>query len=119
MSLRSTAQRQSTLSSSNSSQSPLLQQRVQEKRAELESLKQLKDLSGGLVGQIEQLEQKLSTLTDGTEGNSLFARNECDMALIRYFKSCCNCIIPLAQCFDGDQPGINCNTCAQGRSNYE
>ena len=52
----------------SSTQSPLLQSRIQEKKAELESLKQLRDLSGGLAAQMQALEEKLSTLSDGTEG---------------------------------------------------
>ena len=51
-----------------STQSSALQQRIDEKRAELENLKQLRDLSAGLAGQMEQLEHKLSTLSSGTEG---------------------------------------------------
>jgi len=61
--------RQSSLSSSNS-QTSALQQRINEKRAELENLKQLRELSAGLAGQMEQLEEKLSTLSDGTQGAS-------------------------------------------------
>ncbi|EDN91594.1 hypothetical protein SS1G_00997 [Sclerotinia sclerotiorum 1980 UF-70] len=52
---------------SSSSQSPILQARINEKRAELENLKQLRDLSAGLAGQMQMLEEKLSTLSDGTE----------------------------------------------------
>lgn len=48
-------------------QSPILQARINEKRAELENLKQLRDLSAGLAGQMQMLEEKLSTLSDGTE----------------------------------------------------
>jgi DASH complex subunit DAD2 len=55
-------------STSSTSQSSALQQRINEKRAELDSLKQLRELSGGLAGQMEQLEEKLSTLSNGTEG---------------------------------------------------
>ncbi|CAD0113308.1 unnamed protein product [Aureobasidium uvarum] len=58
--------RQSSLSTSNS-QTSALQQRINEKRAELENLKQLRELSAGLAGQMEQLEEKLSTLSDGTQ----------------------------------------------------
>ncbi|PSK33550.1 hypothetical protein B9Z65_7437 [Elsinoe australis] len=54
-------------SMSASSQSSALQQRIVEKKAELENLKQLRDLSAGLAGQMEQLEEKLSTLSNGTE----------------------------------------------------
>ncbi|KAF7953311.1 hypothetical protein EAE96_006522 [Botrytis aclada] len=52
---------------SSSGQSPVLQARINEKRAELENLKQLRDLSAGLAGQMLMLEEKLSTLSDGTE----------------------------------------------------
>lgn len=52
---------------SSSGQSPILQARINEKRAELENLKQLRDLSAGLAGQMQMLEEKLSTLSDGTE----------------------------------------------------
>lgn len=55
-------------SASSTSQSSALQQRINEKRAELENLKQLRDLSAGLAGQMEQLEERLATLSDGTEG---------------------------------------------------
>ncbi|KEQ64637.1 DASH complex, subunit Dad2, partial [Aureobasidium melanogenum CBS 110374] len=48
-------------------QTSALQQRINEKRAELENLKQLRELSAGLAGQMEQLEEKLSTLSDGTQ----------------------------------------------------
>ncbi|CZT20309.1 uncharacterized protein RCC_06168 [Ramularia collo-cygni] len=54
-------------SSSQSTQASLLATRIQEKKAELESLKQLRDLSAGLAGQMQQLEDKLGTLSDGTE----------------------------------------------------
>ena len=46
----------------------MLVARINEKKAELESLKQLRDLSGGLAAQMQALEEKLSTLSDGTEG---------------------------------------------------
>ena len=58
-------------SNSSTSQSPLLSARINEKKAELESLKQLRDLSGGLAAQMQALEDKLSTLSDGTEGRLL------------------------------------------------
>lgn len=54
--------------SSSAGQSPVLQARINEKKAELENLKQLRDLSAGLAGQMQMLEEKLSTLSDGTEG---------------------------------------------------
>ncbi|GAM89674.1 hypothetical protein ANO11243_077130 [Dothideomycetidae sp. 11243] len=59
--------RNPSLSGSASTQSSALQQRINEKKRELESLRQLRDLSGGLAGQMEQLEEKLGTLSDGTE----------------------------------------------------
>ena len=46
----------------------MLVARINEKKAELESLKMLRDLSGGLAAQMQALEDKLSTLSDGTEG---------------------------------------------------
>ncbi|GAB7365223.1 hypothetical protein MBLNU230_g6309t1 [Neophaeotheca triangularis] len=49
------------------SQSSQLNDRIQEKRAELENLRQLRDLSAGLAGQMQQLEEKLGTLSNGTE----------------------------------------------------
>lgn len=52
---------------SASTQASILQTRIKEKKAELESLKHLRDLSAGLAGQMQQLEQKLATLNDGTE----------------------------------------------------
>lgn len=52
---------------SSSTQSSILQARIAEKRAELESLKQLRDLSAGLADQMQQLEAKLSTLSNGTQ----------------------------------------------------
>ena len=48
----------------------MLVARINEKKAELESLKQLRDLSGGLAAQMQALEEKLSTLSDGTEGET-------------------------------------------------
>lgn len=60
--------RNQSLSASASTQSTALQQRINEKRVELENLKQLRDLSAGLAGQMEQLEEKLATLSGGTEG---------------------------------------------------
>ena len=57
---------------SSASQSPALIARIEEKRAELESLKQLRDLSAAVASQMEALEEKLSTLSDGTEGELRF-----------------------------------------------
>ena len=58
----------STGGSQATTQSPMLVARINEKRAELESLKQLQELSAGLALQMQTLEEKLSTLSDGTEG---------------------------------------------------
>ena len=55
-------------SQASAGQSPMLQARINEKKAELENLKQLRDLSGGLAAQMQALEEKLSTLSGGTEG---------------------------------------------------
>ncbi|KAK5127409.1 hypothetical protein LTR85_006748 [Meristemomyces frigidus] len=52
---------------SASTQSSILQGRINEKKIELENLRQLRDLSAGLAGQMQQLEEKLSTLSNGTE----------------------------------------------------
>jgi DASH complex subunit DAD2 len=48
--------------------SPALIARIEEKKAELQSLKQLRDMSAAVASQMEALEQQLSTLSDGTEG---------------------------------------------------
>jgi len=48
-----------------------LQQRISEKRRELDSLNQIDQLSQDLTNQLEQLEAKLDTLSDGTEGELL------------------------------------------------
>lgn len=56
-----------------STQSPLLVARINEKKTELESLKELRDLSAGLAMQMQTLEEKLSTLSDGTEGESMIS----------------------------------------------
>lgn len=45
-----------------------LQQRIEEKKRELEALSQIKGLSHTLCYQLEQLETRLDTLADGTEG---------------------------------------------------
>lgn len=44
-----------------------LQQRISEKRKELDSLNQIKQLSENLATQLEQLEAKLDTLSEGSE----------------------------------------------------
>jgi DASH complex subunit DAD2 len=49
-------------------QSPALQARIAEKKAELANLKDLQMLSGGLADQMQMLADKLATLSDGTEG---------------------------------------------------
>ncbi|KHN98314.1 DASH complex, subunit Dad2 [Metarhizium album ARSEF 1941] len=54
-------------SASSSSQSPALLARIEEKKAELQSLRELRDLSAAVSNQMEALEQKLTTLSDGTE----------------------------------------------------
>ena len=51
-------------------QSAALLSRINEKKAELESLKELRELSAAVANEMEALEQKLSTLSDGTEGKS-------------------------------------------------
>lgn len=55
-------------SASTGGQSPALLARIEEKKAELESLRELRDLSAAVATQMEALEQKLSTLSNGTEG---------------------------------------------------
>ena len=54
-------------SSNTSTQSSLLQTRINSKKRELEELRQLRDLSAALAGQMQMLEEKLATLSDGTE----------------------------------------------------
>jgi DASH complex subunit DAD2 len=54
--------------SSSGGPSPALIARIEEKKAELQSLKQLRDMSAAVASQMEALEQQLSTLSDGTEG---------------------------------------------------
>jgi DASH complex subunit DAD2 len=62
-------------SSGSSGQSPALVARVNEKKAELESLRELRDLSAAVATQMEALEQKLGTLSDGTEAIALVLGN--------------------------------------------
>jgi hypothetical protein len=59
-----------------STQTSVLQTRVEEKRAELASLRELQTLSARVVDQMQMLEDKLSTLADGSEGelNSVVKR---------------------------------------------
>jgi len=52
-----------------------LQARVNEKRAELESLRQLRDLSAAVSSQMEALQQKLATLSNGTEAIATVVAN--------------------------------------------
>lgn len=52
---------------SASTQTSILQSRINEKRIELDNLRQLRDLSAALAGQMQQLEEKLATLSSGTE----------------------------------------------------
>ncbi|KAI4847848.1 hypothetical protein E4T44_04282 [Aureobasidium sp. EXF-8845] len=95
--------RQSSLSTSNS-QTSALQQRINEKRAELDNLKQLRELSAGLAGQMEQLEDKLSTLSDGTQAIATVLSNwhtvlrAIHMASGTYFPS----LVPLPSPADPD-----------------
>ena len=93
--------RQSSLSTSNS-QTSALQQRINEKRAELENLKQLRELSAGLAGQMEQLEEKLSTLSDGTQGASPCQ----DMTLSTDSPSHRNRSLQLAHCAQSNSYGF-------------
>lgn len=65
----------SSASSSSQSQSPALLARIEEKKAELQSLRELRDLSSAVANQMEALEQKLTTLSDGTEGMRLHIHN--------------------------------------------
>lgn len=68
--------RQSTFGlAGNTSSNNALQQRIIQKRAELENLKQLRDLSGNLATQMAELEKKLSTLRDGAESVACVLQN--------------------------------------------
>ncbi|KAH7040765.1 DASH complex subunit Dad2-domain-containing protein [Microdochium trichocladiopsis] len=60
---------------SQGGQSASLVARVNEKKAELESLKELRDLSAEMATQMEALEQKLATLSDGTEAMATVMSN--------------------------------------------
>ncbi|KAH8714225.1 DASH complex subunit Dad2-domain-containing protein [Ilyonectria robusta] len=62
-------------STSSTGQSPALLARIEEKKAELESLRELRDLSAAVAGQMEALETKLSTLSDGTEAIAVVMGN--------------------------------------------
>lgn len=55
-----------SLGPGGSTSAPQLQQKIQEKRQELQDLRTLRELSGTLAKQMEDLAQKLETLTDGT-----------------------------------------------------
>lgn len=74
--------------SAQAGQSPILLARINEKKAELENLKQLRDLSAGLAGQMQMLEEKLATLSDGTEGKSLYGQ-ERGATADKFHSSCC------------------------------
>ncbi|KAH3675010.1 hypothetical protein WICMUC_002842 [Wickerhamomyces mucosus] len=52
-----------------------LQQRIDEKKRELESLSNIKALSQNLCEQLENIESKLETLADGTESVALVMSN--------------------------------------------
>ena len=68
--------RQSTFGAApGSAVNPALQQRINQKKAELENLKQLRDLSGNLATQMAELEKKLATLRDGTESVACVLQN--------------------------------------------
>ncbi|ETN43612.1 uncharacterized protein HMPREF1541_02771 [Cyphellophora europaea CBS 101466] len=70
------ASRHSTFgTTSNASSNTALQQRITQKRAELDNLKQLRDLSGNLAAQMSELEKKLSTLRDGAESVACVLQN--------------------------------------------
>ncbi|KAK8134721.1 hypothetical protein PG984_006733 [Apiospora sp. TS-2023a] len=56
-------------------QSAALLSRINEKKAELESLKELRELSAAVANEMEALEQKLSTLSDGTEAIATVLNN--------------------------------------------
>jgi DASH complex subunit DAD2 len=61
--------------SANPSHNAALQQRITQKRAELENLRQLRDLSGELATHMAELEKKLSTLRDGAESVACVLQN--------------------------------------------
>lgn len=67
--------RQSTFGAASTSTNNALQQRITQKKAELDNLKQLRDLSGNLATQMAELEKKLSTLRDGTESVACVLQN--------------------------------------------
>jgi DASH complex subunit DAD2 len=68
--------RQSTFGAApGSTANHALQQRINQKKAELENLKQLRDLSGNLATQMAELEKKLATLRDGTESVACVLQN--------------------------------------------
>lgn len=52
-----------------------IQQKIAEKRAELESLNEIKHFTSTLTRQLEQLEQKLADMADGTEAVALVLSN--------------------------------------------
>lgn len=96
--------------SSSTGQSPALIARVNEKKAELESLKELRDLSAAVASQMEALEQKLSTLSDGTEGMAFHATLQRTSKVMRIListeHSYCTCHGQLAQCTARHQYGF-------------
>lgn len=67
--------RPSSIYGTSSSHHSALQNRVNQKRQELENLKQLRDLSGQLATQMTALEEKLATLRDGSEGVAEVLKN--------------------------------------------
>lgn len=64
-----------TGSLSGSSASPVLLQRIAEKKTELANLQELKNLSDQLAEQMQQLEARLETLSDGTEAIAMVMAN--------------------------------------------
>ena len=67
--------RQSAFGATANASNNALQQRIAQKREELENLKQLRDLSGNLASQMGELEKKLSTLRDGAESVACVLQN--------------------------------------------
>ncbi|RLV82749.1 DASH complex subunit [Meyerozyma sp. JA9] len=52
-----------------------IQQKIAEKRAELENLTEIKNLTQNLTSQLKDLETKLSAMSDGTETVALVLSN--------------------------------------------
>lgn len=56
-------------------QSTHIQQKIADKRAELENLTEVKNLTGSLTAQLKDLEVKLAAMSDGTESVALVLSN--------------------------------------------